>query len=225
LPAKPSLIALDVNETLSDMSPLGGRLEEVGAPAYLLARWFASTLRDGFALTAAGAYADFASIAQETLRSILSEVDGLTRNPAEGAEFVLSGMGQLPLHADVRLGLERLRRRRVRLVALTNGSAENTRQLLEGGGVSTLVERCFSVDEVGRWKPAPEPYRHAAEASGVEPDQVMLVAVHPWDVDGAKRAGLGACWINREAREYPEPFAPPDLICSDFAELADVLSA
>ncbi|WP_434620449.1 hypothetical protein [Arthrobacter sp. A5] len=51
---KASVIAFDVNETLSDMSPIGVCFGEVGAPEYLAKAWFASLLRDGFALAAAG---------------------------------------------------------------------------------------------------------------------------------------------------------------------------
>jgi 2-haloacid dehalogenase len=56
---RPRLALFDVNETLSDLEPLRTRFEGVGAPGELLEVWFASTPRDGFALTAAGAYADF----------------------------------------------------------------------------------------------------------------------------------------------------------------------
>lgn len=52
--ASPSVIVFDVNETLSDMSPMAQRFSDVGAPAHLAKLWFASLLRDGFALTAAG---------------------------------------------------------------------------------------------------------------------------------------------------------------------------
>lgn len=51
-PRRPTLLVFDVNETLSDMSPMGQRFEDVGAPAHLAKTWFAVLLRDGFALTA-----------------------------------------------------------------------------------------------------------------------------------------------------------------------------
>lgn len=65
---KPSTIIFDVNETLSDMSPMGQRFVEVGAPAHLAKLWFATLLRDGFALTAAGDKGTFAGIGAEALR-------------------------------------------------------------------------------------------------------------------------------------------------------------
>jgi 2-haloacid dehalogenase len=138
---------------------------------------------------------------------------------------VLAGLSELPLHADVRPGLKRLRAEGTRLCALTNGSVENARALLEGGGADAYIEQYVSADEVHRWKPAPEPYHLAAERCGVAPHDVTLAAVHPWDVDGAKRAGLGAVWVNRRAEAYPEHFLPPDETCSGFQALAERLAS
>lgn len=221
---QPAVLALDVNETLSDMSPLAVRFEAVGAPGHLLTSWFSRVLRDGFALTAAGAYADFAEIAREVLRPMLATVQGLKQPPEDATEHVLAGLRELPLHPDIRPGLERLHAAGIRLVTLTNGSVENTNSLLERGGVAGLIEQVLSVETVRRWKPSPEPYRHAADTCGVAPEHVMLAAVHPWDIDGALRAGLRACWINREAAPYPGMFRTAELTSRDFVDLAAALT-
>jgi 2-haloacid dehalogenase len=47
-------MVFDVNETLSDMSPMAQRFSDVGAAAHQAATWFATLLRDGFALTVTG---------------------------------------------------------------------------------------------------------------------------------------------------------------------------
>jgi 2-haloacid dehalogenase len=69
------VVVLDVNETLSDISHLAPRLEEIGAPGALVRPWFASTLRDGFALACVGTYADFAGLAEDAMLSLLAEID------------------------------------------------------------------------------------------------------------------------------------------------------
>lgn len=48
----------------------------------------------------------------------------------------------------------------------------------------------------------------------------MLVAVHPWDVDGAARAGLRSCWIDRTGAPYPLRFRRPDLVADGLDDLA-----
>lgn len=51
----------------------------------------------------------------------------------------------------------------------------------------------------------------------------MLVAVHPWDIDGASRAGLATAWVNRAAGPCPEYFGAPDLRAVSLTDLADQL--
>ena len=53
---------------------------------------------------------------------------------------------------------------------------------------------------------------------------MALAAVHPWDVDGARRAGLTGIWVARRKPPYPTAFLPPDLQAPDFEALADILT-
>lgn len=51
----------------------------------------------------------------------------------------------------------------------------------------------------------------------------LLVGVHPWDVDGAARAGLRSGWVNRNGARYPSYFRTPDVEAPDLVELARAL--
>ncbi len=55
---------------------------------------------------------------------------------------------------------------------------------------------------------------------GVEARDALLVAVHPWDVDGAVRAGLTAAWLGRGAATYPAGMRRPTFVAQDVGELA-----
>jgi len=220
----PSVAILDVNETLSDLAPLAGRFQEMGAPGDLLATWFAGTLRDGIALAASGEYADFPDVARGTLHSLLARSDGLALPYQEAAEHILAGMGTLSVHRDVEPGLRRLRDAGVRIATLTNSSAASAEGLLERAGISDLVERNLDVAEVRRWKPAPEPYQYACRTLDVAPSAAVLIAVHPWDVHGAKCAGLRGAWLDRRGDPYPDIFAAPDVTAGTLPGVADGLS-
>jgi len=222
---RPVLVLFDVNETLSDLGPLRRRFEEVGAPGELLEVWFASTLRDGIALAAAGAYADFQTVALAVLRGRLDQIETLARDPDEAAEHIVSGFADLDVHLDVEEGVRTLAGAGVRMATLTNGSAGIAEKLLERAALTELVERSLSVDAVERWKPASEPYLYAARELGVPPNECALVAVHPWDVDGAKRAGLQGGWLNRARARYPDFFKLPDVTGESLAALAGALLA
>jgi 2-haloacid dehalogenase len=221
---RPALLILDVNETLADVGALLEHPRLRGAPRELLDAWFAATLRDGIALAAAGGYAAFAEVGQAGLTAALMRSGRSQAQAASDAEAILDGFGALPLHADVRPGLTALRAQGLRLVTLTNGSAAITEELLASEDLLSLVERRLSVEQAGRWKPAPEAYRYALDQCGVSAEEAMLVAVHPWDIEGAASCGLRTAWINRTALPYPGFLRPPDLVAEDLVALADSLA-
>lgn len=219
----PSVIVFDVNETLSDLAPMADRFADVGAPATLATQWFTSVLRDGFALTAAGGQEKFSVIAEAVLRTVLADV-ALDRSTEAAIEHVMSGFTALPVHADVADGVRALRAAGHRLATLSNGSAGVAEQLLERAGLRDQFEALLSVEDAGAWKPARRAYEHAARQCGVAVDELMLVAVHPWDIDGASRAGLLTAWIDRHGVPYPSCFATPTCTVSGLHELPAVLA-
>ncbi len=224
-PDVPEVLVLDVNETLSDLEPLRGSFEQVGLPGHLLDTWFAATLRDGFALTVAGTYPSFRDVAADSLTALLASYGSHPAdNPAEAVDLVLTGFTELSAHPDVAPGLRRMHEAGIRLVTLTNGAAAISQPMLERAGVLPLLEHRLSVDVPKKWKPHADAYRYAADVCSVEPHRMALVAVHPWDVDGARRAGLSGFWIKRRKTPYPTSFLPPDLQVPSFEALADQIA-
>jgi 2-haloacid dehalogenase len=218
----PAVILFDVNETLSDMSPISQRFVDVGAPAHLAATWFAALLRDGFALTAAGSTASFAQLGVGVLRASLLGLP-LNRTIDEAIEHIMGGFDELTVHHDVHDGIPTLAALDTRLVTLSNEAATVAQRLFERAGIGEHFERLLSVEDAGVWKPAPGAYAYAAQQCGVEPIDMMLVAVHPWDIDGAHRAGLRTAWINRTGATYPNYFAGPTLEATSVSHLAQLL--
>lgn len=216
------MIVFDVNETLSDMSPMGQHFTAVGAPAQLAAMWFASLLRDGFALTAVGANPSFAELTAEALRAALTgRVDDL-----EGAvQHIMSGLADLPVHADVVEGIRALHRLNLRLVTLSNGSTAVAQGLFDRNDVADCFERLLSVEQAPSWKPAKAAYSFALDMCGCDASEAMLVAVHPWDIHGAHQAGLATAWVNRTDAPYPGYFARADIQARSLVELAAQLGA
>jgi 2-haloacid dehalogenase len=218
---RPRLIVFDVNETLSDMGPMGERFASLGVPEQLAKTWFAALLRDGFALTAAGSNPAFADVGRDVLAGMLTDhVDDV----AAAVEHVMAGFGQLAVHPDVGEGIRALQDLGIPLVTLSNGSTSVAQGLLDRHGLADAFVRLLSVEDAPLWKPAAEAYAYALTVCGVEAADAMLVAVHPWDIHGAHEAGLATAWVNRTGTTYPSHFAAPSLEVGSLVELASRLA-
>lgn len=220
--ASPSVAVFDVNETLSDMAPMAGRFTAVGAPATLAQLWFASLLRDGFALTATGGSERFAVLADDGLRQVLSPLP-LDRDLDAAVAHILAGFSEMGVHPDVVGGVAALLAAGLRLVTLSNGSTQVGDALLSKAGIRGDFEKLLSVEDPGVWKPAGGAYTYAARSCGVEPADMILVAVHPWDIHGASTAGLATAWVNRRHARYPAYFDAPTHEVATIDELARLL--
>jgi len=202
------------------MAPMSHRFVDVGAPG-LAHQWFAQLLRD-FRADRAGASRAFSLIGEDVLRQLFAGID-LDRSIDDAVEHVMSGFQGLDLHADVTAGVQELRAADLRLVTLSNGSAAVAEQIFARAAIREAFERLLTVDDVGIWKPAAAAYLYAAEVCDAAPDTMALVAAHPWDIDGAARAGLQTVWVNRTGSPYPSYFTRPQYTVSGVDEIADVL--
>jgi 2-haloacid dehalogenase len=205
-------VVFDVNETLFSLDRLGPAFAEVGLDPQQVPLWFARLLRDGFALTAMGAYAPFADLAADALHSLAPDRIG-----DDAVQPILSAFRELDPHPDAAGAFDLLAHAAIPAVTLTNGGTALVQHLLDRAGLAHYVQRCLSVDAVRRWKPAPEPYQYAAAELGIEPGRLALVAAHPWDCAGAQHAGLRAGWVNRHDQSWPTVFPTPDIAGADLA--------
>ena len=50
-----------------------------------------------------------------------------------------------------------------------------------------------------------------------------MIATHPWDLAGAKHAGMRTAWVRHDARAWPSVFPKADLEADTLDHLAGVL--
>ena len=197
-------IVFDALGTLFQLRPLAERLE--GA----FDAWFERLLHSAAAVTLTGDFVPFAELARTALATTAARL-GIELDPDD----VLPLLHRLPPYPDVRPAVERLEEAGVAWAVLTNGGAEQTRALLEAGGLAERVWHVVSVEEVRAYKPHPAPYRRVLERLELPPERVTLVAAHGWDVLGARAVGLDAVWVDRVEHRWPfpsrEPARAPDL--------------
>ena len=216
-----TVVAFDVNETLLDLRALDAHFEAMFGTAALRAQWFAQMLQLAFVGGLTGDYVDFTA-AQRAALTMLGERNGIALDQAMVAE-VVDGMRTLPPHPEVAEALEMLARTPLRLVALTNSTAEVADEQLTNAGLRHLFEAALSADTVRALKPAAAAYQHVATQCCVVLSEVRLVAAHAWDVSGALAAGARAAFVARPGMVL-SPLGPqPDIAGTDLAEVAHLI--
>jgi len=208
----------DVNETLLDLGALDPLFERAFGDAAVRRSWFLQVLQSALVSTVTGVYSDFGAVGAAAL-DMTAERQGV-RLSEEDRRSILGGMRELPPHPEVPAALDLLRDAGLRIAALTNNTAEVAEAQLGNAGLSDRFEKILSADTVRRLKPAPEPYRAAAEALGVGTSEVRLVAAHAWDVAGAMRAGCAAAFVARPGMVLDPLAEPPDVVGPNLAEVA-----
>ena len=125
---------------------------------------------------------------------------------------------RIAFYPDALAALDRLAARWP-IAALTNGNAD-----LDAIGIADRFVVCITARGVGHAKPDAPIFRHACQALGVAPGELLHVGDDPLlDVAGAARAGIRSCWINRRDEAWPSDLPAPDLQFATLAGLADWL--
>lgn len=147
--------------------------------------------------------------------------NGIEFEPEQVVEF-MSVWQDLSPYPDSLGGLQRLAGK-YRLVALSNGEPEYLAHLARNR-IKYDFDEIISVEEAGVFKPHPGVYRAAARILNVEPGEIMMVAAHSFDIMGARVSGYRGAYVNRYELPYEDTEQyVPDLVVSDFNQLADVL--
>jgi 2-haloacid dehalogenase len=209
----------DVNETLLALGALDPHFERVFGDASVRRAWFSQLLQSALVATVTGAYSDFGRAGGAALEMVAKR-EGVEISD-EDRQRILGGMRELPPHPEVAESLERLREAGLRLATLTNSPRQVAEDQINNSGLRDYFEQLLSADDVQRLKPAPEPYRMAAESLGVEVGGIRLVAAHAWDVAGALRAGCAAAFVARPGMVLDPLVERPDVVGDDLREVAD----
>jgi len=123
-------------------------------------------------------------------------------------------------------GLNRIRDRYV-IAALSNGNVSLLTNMAKHAGLPW--DCILSAELAKKYKPDREVYQTAVELLGFPSDQVMMVAAHKHDLDGAKMAGMRTAYVPRSLEFGTrhvvdvEPDDRYDMFAYDFNDLASKL--
>lgn len=224
-------ILFDVFGTTVDWrSSVIAELEKFGDENGLSADWPATAdrWRAGFRdLQAKIAHGDRDWITMDQIhREVL---DGLLRDmgasdlPESDVAYLNAAWRRLKPWPDTVEGLTLMKRDYI-IGTLSNGNLSLLVSLSKHGGLPW--DCVLSTGMFGTYKPNPEVYLGAVRMLDAEPGDVMMVAAHAYDVDGAREAGLRTAYVFRPDEFGPGKGEDPvdtsrfDIVASDFVELA-----
>ena len=127
---------------------------------------------------------------------------------------------------DVVRGLQRLKPNFI-LATLSNADVSAVINISRAGNLPW--DAVFAAEMAGTFKPDPKTYKLALRYLGLEPDQVMMVACHKYDLRAAKGLDLRTAFVSRPLEFGPEGKVDVqfednfDINARDFLHLAEQL--
>lgn len=163
---------------------------------------------------------DFTFLRKQALRDHALHCGYDERLVEEAFDEFIKARNEVELYPDVLPGLKGLKER-YRLFTATNGNAD-----LQRIGLAHFFERTVSARQVGALKPAPAMFHRAIEGTDLAVEEVAYVGDDPaLDVEGARRAGMHAVWVDREQLIWPQDLEPPAHRVSNLIDLIELLSS
>jgi len=143
---------------------------------------------------------------------------------AKDQEELMEDYRNLPPFPDVVPGLSALKTQGYTLVAFSNGAEATVQTLLERASILPHLDGVVSVDDLKTFKPDPKVYAYLAHRLDQPMQETWLVSSNPWDVIGAKSAGLKSAWLQRQPDKVFDPWEiSPDLVVASIEELSKQL--
>ena len=160
---------------------------------------------DTVALRALAAWAP--SYRRESWRLALADqqVDDRELAQALGERFGVERRARHVAFADCAAALDALATRWP-LALVTNGASCLQREKLRGAGLAERFSAVVASGDIAAGKPAPEVFTHALALLGVAAHEAVMIGDNRVnDVEGARRAGIRALWLDRDGEGAPAP--------------------
>ena len=186
----------DAYGTLFDVhAPVGrvaGRLGEKAAP--LSDTWRLKQLQYTWLRSLMGVHADFWQLTGEALEFAM-DAHGI--DDPELQHELMELYRKLDAYPDAAPALKTLQQGGLNTAILSNGSPDMLDAAITSAGLDSLLDRSFSVEDIGIYKPDPRVYALVTEGFDIEPQEVCFVSTNGWDASGAAYFGFQVVWLNR----------------------------
>ncbi len=214
-------VFFDMNETMLNLNLLQKSFSKYFDHDYIMKYWFVKLLHSSTVMGIMGEYENFGKLSEVTLESVFKETGKEWSEDAK--KDILGAFKSLSAYEDVPKALSYLKKKNIKVIAVSNSSLEMMKEQLKNGGIESYFDDCYSVDSVEKYKPFKNIYEYVINQTNINAEEAAMVACHDWDLFGAKKAGLTTCYIQRKMDLYNPYFEKPDYQGDDMLELMQQL--
>ena len=168
-----------------------------------------------------GHHADFWQITGDAL-DFAFEMHHL--NDPDLREDLIEAYLKLDCYPEVPEALSILKTRGFKLAILSNGTPAMLDAAVKNSGIEDLIEKNFSVEEVGIFKPDPRVYQIAVDGLKIKPEEIAFQSSNAWDASGASAFGLKVAWVNRFGQSAERLPGRADVELKNLMELPEFLN-
>ncbi|KAF2087196.1 haloacid dehalogenase [Saccharata proteae CBS 121410] len=233
---KNTIVAFDAYGTLLSTESIAKQLSEhfgQEKAQTIAATWRKYQLEYTWRLNSMHQYEPFSTITQRSLRQALAESSvSLSQSDIDALMRAYDSLSTFP---DVAGCLTALKAQsNVTAAVFSNGThsmvSNSVQRSPDLGPHASVFADIVVVEEVRKFKPAPEVYYHLAAQMGKKREDMgdmWLVSGNPFDVVGARSVGMKAAWVDRAGAGWQDSLMPemkPTVVLKSLEELPQALS-
>ena len=126
-------------------------------------------------------------------------------------------------YPEVKEVLENLKKKKIKLAILSNGTPALLSELVKGNDLQNLFDDLFSIEEVGIYKPNSKVYNLPVNKYKIKPNEVTFLSANTWDVSGGGNYGYNAVWVNRNQAIFDNLDYKPINKVNNLTQLLDLI--
>jgi 2-haloacid dehalogenase len=218
-------VIFDAYGTLFDVYAIEALMEELfpGKGVSITRLWRQKQIEYCFLRTTCGQYAEFWQVTIHALE-YACDFEKVRLDP-DTQKKLMQEYRSLPPHPEVCASLLALKERGLKLAVLSNGNSAMLDAAIQAAGLQQFFDYILSVDQVRKFKSAPEAYQLGPDAFGCSARYLLFVSSNGWDIAGASWFGYPTFWINRSGAPRERVGTGPAQTGSTMTELVRQLTA
>ena len=129
----------------------------------------------------------------------------------------------LSTYSEVKEVLEKLKRKKLKLSILSNGTPALLNQLVTTNNLNNLFDDLFSIEEVKIYKPDSKVYELPVKKYNIKPNEITFLSANTWDVSGGGNFGYNSIWVNRNKSQFDILDYQPKNEIGNLSQLLDIV--